>query len=160
MDNTQTITASSTNGEAVILDEESTKVLYKMFKSNDTADHKMGQLILNTCDVEKSIYYIWQLARSVYPSLMVNLRTKASRNFRDQSRLFFISQKGSRTFSEFLTTQGWNTPEIFQKLETDVISGTIGQCRNKYYNVTLTIKEEYKHLALNVEPINVETYGK
>jgi len=160
MENKQVITASPVVGEAVILNEESTKVLYTMFKSNDQADHKMGQLILNTCNIEKSIYYIWQLARSVYPDRMVNLRTKASRAFRDQSRLFFICQKGSRNFSEFLTSQGWNTPEIFQKLEEDVINGTIGQCRNKYYDVTLTIKEEYKHLALNVEPINIETYGK
>lgn len=160
MADTQTKTASPVIGEAVILDAESTKALYTMFKSNDLADHKIGQLILNTCDVEKSIYYIWQLARSLDPTRMVNLRTKASRNFRDQSRLFFICQKGPRNFSEFLTTQGWNTPEIFQKLEDDVIIGTIGQCRNKYYDVTLTIKEEYKHLALNVEPINIETYGK
>lgn len=160
MADTQTKTASPVIGEAVILDAESTKALYTMFKSNDLADHKIGQLILNTCDVEKSIYYIWQLARSLDPTRMVNLRTKASRNFRDQARLFFICQKGPRNFSEFLTTQGWNTPEIFKKLEDDVIIGTIGQCRNKYYDVTLTIKEEYKHLALNVEPINIETYGK
>lgn len=160
MADTQTKTASPVIGEAVILDAESTKALYTMFKSNDLADHKIGQLILNTCDVEKSIYYIWQLARSLAPTRMVNLRTKASRNFRDQSRLFFICQKGPRNFSEFLTTQGWNTPEIFQKLEDDVIIGTISQCRNKYYDVTLTIKEEYKHLTSNVEPINIETYGK
>lgn len=151
MEDKKVLTASPV-GEAVILNEETAKSLAAMLKSNDEADHKMAQLILNTCDIEKSIYWIWQLAR-YYSNRMVNLRTKASRTFRDHSRLFFISQKGQRAFAEFLANQGWLTPDIYQKLENDILKATKLQCNNKFYDVTLKIKDEYKHLTPNVEPI-------
>ena len=68
------------------------KSLALMLMSRDTADHKMAQLILNTCDIEKSIYWIWKLSRQA-SNIMVNLRTKAGRNFKEHSRLFLISTK-------------------------------------------------------------------
>jgi hypothetical protein len=153
----KTVLTASPIGEAVILNEETYDSLHKMLSSKDEADWKMAQLILNTCDIEKSIYWIWKLARiSWYSSRMVNLRTKASRNFRDHSRLFFISQKGHRSFAEFLDTQRWLTPEIYQMLENDILRSNKSQCRNTFYDVTITIKDEYKHLTNNVEPINIE----
>lgn len=161
MEDKKVITASPVKGEAVVLNLEIGQSLTKMLGSNDEADHKMAQLILNTCDIEKSIYWIWQLSRkSWYANRMVNLRTKASRNFRDQSRLFHISQKSERPFAEFLNTQGWLTPEIYQKLEEEIIERTETQCSNTFYDVVITVKEKYKHLALNVEPITITKYDK
>jgi len=161
MEDKKVITASPVKGEAVVLNEEIGQSLAKMLGSNDEADHKMAQLILNTCDIEKSIYWIWQLSRkSWYASRMVNLRTKASRNFRDQSRLFHISQKSERPFAEFLNTQGWLTPEIYQKLEEEIIERIETQCSNTFYDVVITVKEKYKHLALNVEPITITKYDQ
>ena len=161
MEDKKVITASPVKGEAVVLNEEIGQSLTKMLGSNDEADHKMAQLILNTCDIEKSIYWIWQLSRkSWYANRMVNLRTKASRNFRDQSRLFHITQKSERPFAEFLNTQGWLTPEIYQKLEEEIIERTETQCSNTFYDVVITVKEKYKHLALNVEPINIIKYDQ
>lgn len=161
MEDKKVITASPVKGEAVVLNEEISQSLAKMLSSNDEADWKMAQLILNTCDIEKSIYWIWQLSRkSWYSTRMVNLRTKASRNFRDHSRLFHISQKSERPFAEFLNTQGWLTPEIYQKLEEEIIERTETQCSNTFYDVVITVKEKYKHLALNVEPINIIKYDQ
>jgi hypothetical protein len=161
MEDKKVITASPVKGEAVVLNLEISQSLAKMLGSNDEADWKMAQLILNTCDIEKSIYWIWQLSRkSWYSSRMVNLRTKASRNFRDQSRLFHISQKSERPFAEFLNTQGWLTPEIYQKLEEEIIERTETQCSNTFYDVVITVKEKYKHLALNVEPITITKYDQ
>ena len=161
MEDKKVITASPVKGEAVVLNLEIGQSLTKMLGSNDEADWKMAQLILNTCDIEKSIYWIWQLSRkSWYANRMVNLRTKASRNFRDQSRLFHISQKSERPFAEFLNTQGWLTPEIYQKLEEEIIERTETQCSNTFYDVVITVKEKYKHLALNVEPITITKYDK
>ena len=161
MEDKKVITASPVKGEAVVLNEEISQSLAKMLGSNDEADWKMAQLILNTCDIEKSIYWIWQLSRkSWYSSRMVNLRTKASRNFRDQSRLFHISQKSERPFAEFLNTQGWLTPEIYQKLEEEIVERTETQCSNTFYDVVITVKEKYKHLALNVEPITITKYDQ
>ncbi len=161
MEDKKVITASPVKGEAVVLNEEISQSLAKMLGSNDEADWKMAQLILNTCDIEKSIYWIWQLSRkSWYANRMVNLRTKASRNFRDQSRLFHICNKSERPFAEFLNTQGWLTPEIYQKLEEEIIERTETQCSNTFYDVVITVKEKYKHLALNVEPINITKYDQ
>jgi hypothetical protein len=161
MEDKKVITASPVKGEAVVLNEEIGQSLAKMLGSNDEADWKMAQLILNTCDIEKSIYWIWQLSRkSWYANRMVNLRTKASRNFRDQSRLFHISQKSERPFAEFLNTQGWLTPEIYQKLEEEIIERIETQCSNTFYDVVITVKEKYKHLALNVEPITITKYDQ
>lgn len=161
MEDKKVITASPVKGEAVVLNLEISQSLAKMLSSNDEADWKMAQLILNTCDIEKSIYWIWQLSRkSWYATRMVNLRTKASRNFRDHSRLFHISQKSERPFAEFLNTQGWLTPEIYQKLEEEIIERTETQCSNTFYDVVITVKEKYKHLALNVEPINIIKYDQ
>ena len=161
MEDKKVITASPVKGEAVVLNEEISQSLAKMLSSNDEADWKMAQLILNACDIEKSIYWIWQLSRkSWYSTRMVNLRTKASRNFRDHSRLFHISQKSERPFAEFLNTQGWLTPEIYQKLEEEIIERTETQCSNTFYDVVITVKEKYKHLALNVEPINIIKYDQ
>ena len=161
MEDKKVITASPVKGEAVVLNEEIGQLLAKMLSSTDEADWKMAQLILNTCDIEKSIYWIWQLSRkSWYANRMVNLRTKASRNFRDQSRLFHISKKSERPFAEFLNTQGWLTPEIYQKLEEEIIERIETQCSNTFYDVVITVKEKYKHLALNVEPINIIKYDQ
>ena len=161
MEDKKVITASPVKGEAVVLNEEIGQSLAKMLNSNDQADWKMAQLILNTCDIEKSIYWIWQLSRkSWYSNRMVNLRTKASRNFRDQSRLFHISQKSESPFAEFLNTQGWLTSEIYQKLEEEIVERTETQCSNTFYDVVITVKEKYKHLALNVEPINIIKYDQ
>lgn len=161
MEDKKVITASPVKGEAVVLNQEISESLVKMLNSNDEADHKMAQLILNTCDIEKSIYWIWLLSRkSWYTSRMVNLRTKASRNFRDHSRLFHIAQKSERPFAEFLDSQGWLTPEIYQKLEEEIVERTETQCSNRFYDVVITVKEKYKHLALNVEPINITKYDQ
>lgn len=146
------LTASPVQGEALIIDEEKAKSLALMLMSRDTADHKMAQLILNTCDIEKSIYWIWRLSRKT-SNLMVNLRTKAGRNFKEHSRLFLISQKAERPFAEFLNTQGWLTPEIYQRLEKDIIERNLSQSSNTFYNVSITIKDEYKHLTLTPDAV-------
>ena len=146
------LTASPVQGEALIIDEEKAKSLALMLMSRDTADHKMAQLILNTCDIEKSIYWIWQLSRKA-PDLMVNLRTKAGRNFKEHSRLFLISTKAGRPFAEFLRTQGWLTPEIYQYLEKDIIEKNLSQVYNTFYDVELRIKDEYRHLTLTPDAV-------
>lgn len=136
------------NGEeAPALDEESYSTLEGMLKSRDEANHKMAQLILNTCDIRKSIYWIWKLSKSYYTNNMVNLRTKASREFRDKSELFHIACCSAIKFAEHLNKKGWITPEIYQKLEPEILNHVQRQVKNTFYDVTIKIKEEYKELA-------------
>lgn len=152
------LTASPIKGEALVLNEENYNSLLTMLKSSDEADHKMAQLILNGCDIPKSIYWIWQLGRYGWytQSRMVNLRTKASRNLRDISDLFRISAKDPTSFAVWLKDKGWLTPEIFQYLEEDVINKHARQFRNTFYDVEFKIKEEYKHLASKTETLTLK----
>jgi hypothetical protein len=144
------ITASPVKGEAIVLDQESYNSLYTMLTSSSEEDHKIAQLALNTCDIRKSIYWIYKLSRSPWlTSRMVNLRFKASREFRDKSDLFRISMKNALSFADWCTNIGWMTPEIFQYLEKDIIYMAKKQFAHKFYDVEFKIKEEYKDLPSN-----------
>jgi len=150
------------DGEAApILDEENYNTLLGMLNSRDEGNHKIAQLVLNTCDIEKSIYWIWKLARK-QGSNMVNLRTKASRAFRDKSHLFNIWSMAPLTFLEHCNRNDIITPEIYQRLEDEVLNTLTHQVRNRFYNVQITIKDKYKHLAFTKTPIQTgheETTG-
>lgn len=147
------VASPTKTGEATILNEETYNSLLSMLKSNNEEDHKMAQLILNTCDIQKSIYWIWKLAQ-YYASRMVNLRTKASRYLRDNSDLFHIWGISGPKFVEHLQRKNWLTPEIYQIIEEDTLERLKNQCRNKFYHVTIQVKDEYKHLVANSNPIN------
>jgi hypothetical protein len=157
---TTTYTASPVKGEAVVLNAEIYDSLYNMFNSKSEEDHVMARLILNTCDIKKSIYWIWLLARRGGWNLvnkMVYLRTKASREFRDKSRLFHISQKSPKEFAYWLEKEGWMTPEFYKYLEEAILKTIKIQTSNEFYDVTIKIKEKYKHLPENTELITFKT---
>ena len=138
------------DGEAAtILDEERYQTLKRMFGSNDEADHKMGQLILNGSDLGKSIYWIWQLGRDGFCYKMVNLRTKAGRFIKGRIDLYHLGGMSPLSFAEFCNRQGWLTPDIYHRLEDKVIDSVHNQFKNTFYNVAFQIKEEYHHLPIN-----------
>jgi len=150
---TPLVASPTKTGEATILDEDTYNSLLSMLKSNNEEDHKMAQLVLNTCDIQKSIYWIWKLAER-YASRMVNLRTKASRYLKENADLFWISSQSGPKFVEHLERKGWLTPEIYQIIEDETINRIKYQSQNKFYNVTIQVKDEYKHLVANSNPIN------
>lgn len=154
---TEVLVASPVKGgEATVLNEETYNSLLTMLRSPNEADHRMAQMILNTCDIVKSIYWIWRLGIDTgYSSRMVYLRTKASRDFRDKSRLFYIITKTPLKFAEFLNEQGWMTPEIYKYLEAAIIKTLTIQFRNTFYDVAFQIKERYIHLPENTNTIKI-----
>lgn len=131
-------------GGTTIIDENAYNTLVGIFKSGDQENFVIGQMILANCDVKQSIYYIWKLTREVYVNNLVNLRTKAGRKFRDDSHLFSICGMGDRNFAEFLLRENWLTKDIFTFFEEEIIKTTERQVRNKFYNVKLELKDEYK----------------
>lgn len=140
---------SATTADPTILTEETANSISTMLKSNDEGDHKMAQLILNQVNVEKSIYWIWTIAK-YRPDRMVNLRTKASRAFRDACDLFTIAYQSPDQFSRFLINKGWMTPEIYSKLLNSLLKDLQfkinGMSSAKTFEFSINIKEEYKHL--------------
>ena len=126
-----------------------------MLTGRDEGNHKMAQLILNTCDIQKSIYWIWKLARSAAYN-MVNLRTKASRSFRDKASLFHISHLNSTRFAKYIASKDWLTSEIYQRLEEEIVKEAALRVSNDFYDVELTIKDKYKDFAFTKTPINLK----
>jgi len=127
------------------LTEESFATLKGMLASNDEGDHKMAQLVLNQLNVEHNIMYIRDLAKS-YCHRMVNLRTKASRKFRDDCSLFMIAGYGDYSFARWLNNKGWLTPDRFQKLKPGIIREFSSKDDHKFYKLKFEIKDIYKHL--------------
>ena len=135
-----------------VLNEQTYERISQMLASTDEGDHKMAQLILNQVNIQLSIYWLWQLARKGWwiTQRMVNLRTKASRQFRDDTSLFALSTMGESSFIDHLNKKDWLTPEIFQKLMTklnsDIVFRLNGITCSKFYNFTMELKPEFKHL--------------
>lgn len=138
-----------------VLNKDTATTLTSMLKSKDEGDHKMAQLILNQVDVEKSIYWIWKITRDIHwqTNNMVNLRTKASRKFRDDTNLFAIANKNAGEFSKWLLDKQWMTPEIYSYLRADIVADIQYKVKGfsscKMFDFTIELKEEYKHLDPN-----------
>lgn len=140
------ITKEASTDVSTVIDENLYERLDGMFGSGDPADHKMGQLIINKVDVQKSIYWIWRLAKT-HRDRLVNLRTKDSRAFRDASGLFAIMHAGETEFGNHLIRKGWMTPEIFQKLKGKLkkdIKNVVE--RDVFYEFSIELKPHNKHL--------------
>lgn len=127
-----------------VLTEENYLTLNNMLSSRDEADHKMAQLILNQCNIQLSIYWIWKLAKTKC-NYMVNLRTKASRKFRDDTNLFYIAHKNEYEFSKWLDNKAWLTPELFQVLKKNIIKLLSFSDSHKFYELHFTVREDKKH---------------
>ena len=145
MDNNST-TAVPNPGTAY-LTEESFETLKSMLQSKNEGDHKIAQLILNQLDIEANIMYIYDLAKNLYLSNnMVNLRTKASRQFRDASNLFYIANCSSYQFACWLLGKGWLTPERFQKLKPAIVKSLAFKDDNRFYRLHFEIRDDYRNL--------------
>lgn len=128
-----------------ILTEESYQTLKGMLSSSDEQNHKMAQLILNQLDIQASIFYIWQLAVE-HASRMVNLRTKNSRKFRDECKLFSLAYQNQEEFAQYLLRKNWLTTEHYQKLMPEIKERIKKNHYNPFYNFHIQIKDEHKHL--------------
>lgn len=139
---TQTKTVPAKVG--TVLTEHEYDTLNKMLKSKDPADHTMAQAILNQCDIPKSIYWIWKLAKQGNSTRMVYLRTKASRDFSSFSMLFSISNRKATSFALLLVEKKWLTEEMYQRLKPEILDELAA--RNKemnFYEIYIDIKETY-----------------
>lgn len=138
---TESVPVEITSAGTVITEVEYYTLL-GMLKSSDSENHKIAQLLLNRCDVAKSIYWIYKLSNE-YASRMVYLRTKASREFQKSCDLFTISYKKPEYFAKWLVEKNWLTPDIFQRLKSGILSDLKRQCSNEYFDIYVTLREKY-----------------
>jgi hypothetical protein len=128
-----------------VLTEDNYQTLKGMLGSNDEGNHKMAQLILNQLDIKESIFYIWVLAKH-HANRMVNLRTKASRKFRDDCELFSLAYQNEEEFAQYLQRHDWLTEEHYQKLGSHIKDRIKRNHTNPFYNFHIKIKDQYEHL--------------
>lgn len=127
-----------------VLTEQEFLTLEKMLSSKDEGDHRMAQAILNQCDVQASIYWIWKLSKQ-RASNMVYLRTKASREFSKEANLFPISWQKATGFALGLIEKKWLTEEIYQRLKPEIMDEMVQRNKdNNFYEVHLVIKDKYR----------------
>lgn len=141
---TTTITKTVPAKVGTVLTEQEYSTLYKMVASSDEGDHRMAQALLNQCDIQKSIYWIWRLSKP-NANNMVYLRTKASREFAKSSDLFNISWMKATAFALHLIKTKWLTEEIYQRLKPEIMDEMAERNKNgNFYEVHLVIKEQYR----------------
>lgn len=128
-----------------ILTDESFATVKGMLSSNDEGNWKMAQLILNQLHIQSNIVRIRELARH-YSDRMVNLRTKASRKFRDDCSLFYISHTNNYEFVKWLERKNWLTTDIFQSFKEGIVKQLAMMDHHKYYRLSFEVRDEYRHL--------------
>lgn len=127
-----------------VITEQEFNTLDNMLRSKDQGDHRMAQAILNQCDIQKSIYWIWKLAKHS-SSNMVYLRTKASREFQVSAKLFEIAWMKPTDFAIHLHKKGWLTIEIFARLKPGILDELTQRNKGKnLYDMHATLKDELK----------------
>ncbi len=126
-------------GKPVALDEDSYKSVLDMLGSKDESNHKMGAEILANCDIEKSLFWIWKLAREKQWVISGLSRFKNIRLFIRMSKWSELGRMDSEEFAEYLHKRNMLTKEYFGELFPDVAK--------KYSNVL-----ESSMLTLTVEP--------
>jgi len=133
--------------DPTILNEDSYNTLLKMVKSNDPENIKMVQVILTQLNIEKSIWWIYQLAKNTWSNNLVNLRTKAGRKFRDDTNLSMLANSSEHSFAYWCNKKGWLTPEIFMKCKKYVIAKLKSNASvDPFYTVHIELSEEFKRL--------------
>lgn len=141
-----------------ILTEVEYDTLNKMLHSKDPGDHTMAQQLLNQCDIQQSIYWIWKLGQR-NANRMVYLRTKASRAFAEESCLFEISWMSGTRFAISLINKGWMTSEIYLRLKEVILEDLRHKNeKNTLYDIHVIIRPEIKHFDLDdtLTPLNIK----
>lgn len=141
-----------------ILTEVEYDTLNKMLHSKDPGDHTMAQQLLNQCDIQQSIYWIWKLGQR-NANRMVYLRTKASRAFAEESCLFEIAWLSHTRFALHLIKKGWMTSEIYLRLKEGIIEDLRDKNKNDtLYDILITIRPEIKQFDPEdtLTPLNIK----
>lgn len=147
-------TAPQVTPGVTVITEDTYETLAAMIRSNDPADHLVAQMLLVQVDVQKSIYWIWQLAR-INANRMVNLRTKAGREFRDACNLFYLANQSATTFGSWLIKRGWMNEDIYAKIKNNLIKEEENRTHSRFYKHTLELKDTLKWLDSKDEVITI-----
>jgi hypothetical protein len=128
-----------------VITEKEYESLRLMLHSSDEANWEVVRQVLNGCDDQASIYWIWMLSRRGFAGRMVNLRTKASRAFQESVNLHRNSWNNEEEFAQWLIEKGWMTEEIFQKLKPHIYKLIANRAQNLFFDIHATICTRFQH---------------
>ena len=130
-----------------VLTEAGYNTLCDLINSSDSENHVLTQVMLTKLNISKSIYWIWRLVnKSKRAHVMVNLRTKLGRKFRDDTDLHRLQNMDAYTFAEWINGKGWLTKEIYELVKDDIILRFTNSSANIFFNMQFIIKDEFTHL--------------
>ena len=93
-----------------------------MLTSSDPENHIVARKILYECDVDASLYYIWQLTKlgGAFYRMHEN-RSKLGKAFVQNARLYHIQNCSPSKFLDVLKDKEILTQETFEKFKHELI---------------------------------------
>ncbi len=142
--------------KVIALDEDSYQSLKSMLESKDADNHKVSADILANCDIEKSMFWLWKLARKHSYDVGKYSQWKNIRLFMEKSNWYSLSGMNSEGFIKFMHTRGLLTAENFDVLIKDAAELYRGSLSTNLFNMVLTPVSKYRDY---VQPDHVFPVG-
>ena len=126
-----------------IIDEVLYQTLKDMFNSRDKENYPIAEQILIDVDIEKSIYYLWKLLKGDGVFYKLNRRLKRVRDFLSNVHISNTWNASIYNFTLYVKKTKLLTPEIWNKVESDIQALVKRRCINDFYNVELKLINLY-----------------
>jgi hypothetical protein len=106
-----------TNNQLVIDNEETYELILTSLQSKDESEKLLGYELLGSCDVEKSIEYLWRICKESYYYLSMGEQYKSIRMLMHTIGAEELRYMDHVEFLYFLKQKNWCTQEKFDRLE-------------------------------------------
>ena len=131
-------------GKPIILDQETCTSILDMISSQDQDNHKVGAELLANCDIDKSLFYIWKLAREKGWVVSRLSRFKNIRLFIRMSNWAQLGGLDEEAFIEYMYQKNLLTKEYFDELCPKAADKYTGMLRSPVFGMTLEPGDKYK----------------
>jgi hypothetical protein len=150
--------------KGTVIDDAIFESLKSMLSSSDSENHAVARKILYECDVDSSLYYIWQLTKvnNAFYRMHEN-RSKMGKAFVSNSKLYQLSNCSPSKFLDILKDKEQITQDVFERFKQELISQQMKILKNtgvyKYLHVEFRLNDELAQYT-DDNPIQVLTTKK
>ncbi len=131
-------------GKPIAIDESSFTSIMEMLESSDESNHKVASEILSNCDIDKSLFWIWKVARKCSWKVTGLSRFKNIRLFIEMSDFSTLACMNDEGFIEYLYNKGLLTPEYFTALAPEAALRYKGMLASPVFSIILEPSDKYK----------------
>ena len=141
----------------LIVDKDSYESIRNMLASSDESNHKIGADVLSSCDIAKSLYWIWKLAAK-YQSCVNNLSSyKHIRLFIKKSDWNKVSSMDAEDYLEYAHKKGLLTSESFALVINDAAQLYAHRMSSDLFRIEMKPSSKYRSFSTGNE---VFVFGK